>query len=293
MSAYTIKDLESLSGVKAHTIRVWEQRYDFLKPQRTVSNIRYYCNQELKTLLNVSLLNKYGYKISHINKMTNEEIAEKVQLLDEETAQRERIVNELVQEMAALNIFAFEQTLNKYIAARGIEKTIIQVVFPFLERTGLLWQTGNIHPAQECLVTNSIRQKLIVAIETATSSVKPDQSFLLFLPEGEQHELGLLFMYYLIKSRGATAIYLGADVPLKDVGYLVKIKKPSVVFVHLTAPCTSFNLDKFLLDIEKNFNDVPVIISGRLTHHLHKKIPGSVRFVKSQEEIMEYVSLIQ
>lgn len=292
MNAFTIKELESLSGVKAHTIRVWEQRYDFLKPQRTCTNIRYYCNDELRTLLNVALLNKYGNKISHINRMTSKEIAEKVLSLDEENAVRERIVNELVQEMAGLNIFEFEKTLNKHISAKGIEKTIIQVVFPFLEKTGILWQTGNINPAQEHLVTNIIRQKLIVAIETATSSVKLDQSFLLFLPEGEHHELGLLFMYYLIKSRGANVIYLGADVPLKDVSYLVKMKQPSIIFTHLTAPCTSFNFEKFLVTIDQSFNNVPILISGRITQLFRKKIPGSVQFVQSLEEVLEYLSLL-
>lgn len=292
MNAFTIKELENLSGIKAHTIRVWEQRYDFLKPQRTDTNIRYYCNDELKTLLNVALLNKYGYRISHINRMSPKEISERILSLDDETAVRERMVNELVQEMAELNIFEFEKTLNRYISAKGIEKTIIQVVFPFLEKIGILWQTGNINPAQEHLVTNIIRQKLIVAIETTTSSVKPDQTFLLFLPEGEHHELGLLFMYYLIKSRGASAIYLGADVPLKDVEYLVKMKRPSNIFIHLTSPCTSFNFEKFLTTIDQNFSNVPVIISGQITQQFRKKIPPSVKFMKSLEEVMEYLSLL-
>lgn len=290
MNAFTIKDLENLSGIKAHTIRIWEQRYNFLKPQRTTTNIRYYSNDELKMVLNIALLNKYGYKISHIDRMQPQEIKERILSLGDTRAIQERIVNELVQEMVDLDMPGFEKILNSYIATRGVERTVIQIIFPFLEKIGILWQTGHINPAQEHLVTNIIRQKLIVAIETTVSHIKIDKSFLLFLPEGEHHELGLLFMYYLLKSRGATTIYLGSNVPMKDVEYIIRLKKPDVTFVHMTAAAASFNFDKFLLNIEQKFNNTPTIISGQLTLHYRKKVPANVQFKKSLGEVMEYLS---
>src|SRR5919106_6009807 len=122
MSAFTIKDLENLSGIKAHTIRIWEQRYSFLRPQRTSTNIRYYTNEELKMVLNISLLNKYGYKISHIDRMSVNEIKEKILSLSQAQAQQERLINELVQYMIDLDPDSFEATLNNYIFSRGIEK---------------------------------------------------------------------------------------------------------------------------------------------------------------------------
>src|SRR5688572_6228935 len=137
MNAFTIKDLENLSGIKAHTIRIWEQRYDFLKPQRTETNIRYYSNEELKALLNISLLNKYGFKISHISKMEPDEIRKKILSLDDVRAVQERIVNDLVQQMVDLDIDKFEEVLNEYINAKGIEKTVTQIIFPFLEKIGI------------------------------------------------------------------------------------------------------------------------------------------------------------
>ena len=191
MNAFTIKDLENLSGIKAHTIRIWEQRYNFLKPQRTDTNIRYYSSDELKTVLNIALLNKYGFKISHIDRMQPEEIKAKILSLGDAKAIQERIVNELVQEMVDLNIEKLEKILANYISLRGIEKTVIHIIFPFLEKIGLLWVTGHINPAQEHLVTNVIRQKLIVAIETAITHLKVDKTVLLFLPEGEHHGRGL------------------------------------------------------------------------------------------------------
>lgn len=292
MNAFTIKDLENLSGIKAHTIRIWEQRYNFLKPHRTTTNIRYYSNTELKTVLNIAILNKYGYKISHIDRMLPQEITEKILSLIDIRAIQERIINELVQEMIDLEFEKFEKILTNYINAKGIERTVIQIIFPFMEKIGILWQTGHINPAQEHLVTNIIRQKLIVGIETTISHIKLEKTFLLFLPEGEHHELGLLFMYYILKSRGAKAIYFGANVPIKDVEYVINLKKPDIVFTHLTATAANFNFEKFLNNVEQRFKGVSTVISGPLTQQYKKKVPPSVHFKKSLSEVMDYLSVL-
>lgn len=290
MNEFTIKDLENLSGIKAHTIRIWEQRYSFLKPKRTGTNIRYYCNDELKTILNIALLNKYGFKISHIDRMRPDEIKEKILSLGDATAVQERVVNELVLEMAELNMDKFEKIITGYISSKGAERTVIQIIFPFLEKIGILWQTGHINPAQEHLVSNIIRQKLIAAIETTTPRTRLDKTFLLFLPEGEHHELGLLFVHYLLKNRGAAVIYLGANVPLKDAAYVIKLKTPDIVFVHLTSTASGFQFDKFLQNIDRQFESIPTILSGHLTQHYHKKLPGSVKFKKSLAEVVQFIS---
>lgn len=292
MNAFTIRDLENLSGIKAHTIRIWEQRYTFLKPHRTNTNIRYYSNDELKTVLNIALLNKYGFKISHIEKMQATEIRDKILSLGDARAIQERIVNDLVQEMVDMEFERFEKIIANYIIAKGIERTVIQIIFPFLEKIGILWLTGHVSPAQEHLVTNIIRQKLIVGIESTISPVRLDKTCLLFLPEGEHHELGLLFMYYLLKSRGARIIYLGANVPVKDAQYVIKSKKPDMVFVHLTATAANFNFDKFLQNIHLYFENTRTIISGQLTQQYKKNPPASVEFKKSLTEVMELLSSI-
>ncbi|MBK7562722.1 MAG: MerR family transcriptional regulator [Chitinophagaceae bacterium] len=292
MNAFTIKDLENLSGIKAHTIRIWEQRYQFLKPHRTTTNIRYYSNDELKTVLNIALLNKFGFKISHIDRMQPQEIREKILSMADARAIQERIINDLVQEMVCLEMERFEDILKNYIAAKGIERTVTQIIFPFLEKIGILWLTGHISPAQEHLVTNIIRQKLIVGIETAIPHIKIDKTVLLFLPEGEHHELGLLYLYYLLKSRGAKTIYLGANVPVKDVQHVIRIKKPDIVFVHLTATASNFNFEKFLQNVKLNFGDTKTIISGQLTKNYRKPVPISVEFKRSLPEVMELIASI-
>ncbi len=293
MNTFTIKDLENLSGIKAHTIRIWEQRYSFLKPQRTGTNIRFYSNEELKTVLNIALLNKYGFRISQIDRMLPQEIRDRIQSLDDAKAIQERIITEMVQEMVDLNMEKFERIIANYISARGIERAVIQVIFPFMERTGILWQTGHINPAQEHLVTNIIRQKLIVAIETTASRIQLNKTVLLFLPEGEHHELGLLFVYYLLKSRGAKTIYLGANVPLKDVVHVVHLKKPDMVFIHLTATATEFNFGRFLNSIQHRFGNITTVISGQLTNHYKKKVPAGVHFKNSLSEVLEYLSALR
>jgi MerR family transcriptional regulator, light-induced transcriptional regulator len=290
MHSFTIKDLENLSGIKAHTIRIWEQRYSFIKPERTGTNIRYYSNEELKKILNVALLNKYGYKISHIDKMNDGEMKEKILSLNQMEAQQERMVNDLIQCMVDIDIEKLEIILDKFIGARGIERTITQIIFPFLEKIGILWLTNHINPAQEHLVTNVIRQKLIVGIDSIVTSLKVNKTVLLFLPEGEYHELGLLFMNYLLKSRGIATVYLGSSVPLKDVAYIVKLKKPDYLYSHLTTVGQSFNFDKFISNVTQNFSDIPVIISGQLTCTYQKKIHPPLNFKRSFPEVMAFVS---
>jgi DNA-binding transcriptional MerR regulator len=290
MNAFTIKDLENLSGIKAHTLRIWEQRYGFLKPCRTDTNIRYYSNEDLKTILNISLLNKYGFKISHIDKMSTEQIHEKVLTLAQQEAQQERVVNELVKMMVDLDVDSFEDTIDDYIRNKGIEKTITQIIFNFMQKIGVLWMTNHINPAQEHLVTNIVRQKLIVGIEGITTPLKSTKSLLLFLPEAEYHEIGLLFMYYLLKSRGVNVIYLGCNVPLADVAYVANLKQPDYLYCHITKPGHNFNFDKFMGHINQKMPNTPCIISGLMTQNYEKKILPPIIFKKSFTEVMSFIS---
>ena len=290
MTKFTIKDLENLSGIKAHTIRIWEQRYSFLKPSRTDTNIRYYSNDDLKTILNISLLNKYGYKISHINNMSVNDVQARVAELNLAGAQQERIVNELIQVMVDLDISGFEKIIDKQIAANGIEKVILRLIFPFFERIGILWQTGHINPAQEHLTTNIIRQKLIVGIDQAKPVLKTKRSFLLFLPEREHHELGLLLVYYLLKKRGAEVFYIGANVPLKDAQFVNDTKKPDFIYIHLTSTSPGFNFEKFLRQTSEKILKTKIIISGFPTYGYKRSLPKNVEFKHSLVELVEFIS---
>lgn len=292
MNVFTIRDLENLSGIKAHTIRIWEQRYGFLKPNRTDTNIRYYSNEELKIVLNVALLNKFGFKISHIDKMGREEMSERILSLTDQDARLEKLVNDLIFHMIDLELVAFEKVLDDYILQNGIDRGISQLIFPYLDRIGILWLTNHIHPAQEHLVSNIIRQKLIVGIESVTTRRRIDRTLLLFLPEGEYHELGLLYVYYLLRSHGAQVLYLGADMPLKDVEFVCKYKRPDFLYTHLTGITGSFNFEKFLNRTHQLIPDIPLVISGQLAMNQLKKVPDGVGFKRSLGEVLEFVATL-
>jgi len=292
MNEFTIKDLENLSGIKAHTIRVWEQRYNFLKPQRTETNIRYYNNHELKMLLNIALLTKYGYKISHIDKMDEEDLKKSIISLSTAEAQQERMVNELIQCMVCLDVERFENMLDNYILAKGIDKTITQIVFPFLDRIGILWLTNHINPGQEHLVTNIVRQKLIVGIEGVSTHIVRNKKIMLYLPEGEHHELGLLYVTYLFKKHGVKVIYMGADVPLKDIKFVCEHKEPDYLYTHLTCITGGFHLEKYISQFQASLPKIPLIISGKISQKLKSKTPTTVQVKRSLPEVLEFVSAL-
>jgi DNA-binding transcriptional MerR regulator len=292
MSSYTIKDLEKISGIKAHTIRIWEQRYQFLQPQRTETNIRTYSSDELKTILNVSLLNKYGFKISHIDKMSAEQMEEKILSLNQIDAQRERVVNALIKEMVSLNMANFERQLDTYIGQKGIEKTIIEIIFPFMERVGILWVTNHINPAQEHLATNVIRQKIILGIEKLPPVLNYTKRIVLFMPEGEYHEIGLLYVHFLLKQRGFYVDYLGTNVPMVDLKYLSEFHKVDYLYCHLTSPARNFKIHKFFDQLAEVSKIIPIVISGQLAQAYKGQIAGNIQLKRTLAETISFLESI-
>ena len=292
MSSYTIKDLEKISGIKAHTIRIWEQRYQFLQPQRTETNIRTYSSDELKTILNVSLLNKYGFKISHIDKMSSDQMEEKILSLNQIDAQKERVVNALIKEMVSLNMANFERQMDTYIGQKGIEKTIIEIIFPFMERVGILWVTNHINPAQEHLATNLIRQKIILGIEKLPPVLQYSKRIVLFMPEGEYHEIGLLYVSFLLKQRGIFVDYLGTNVPMVDLKYLSEFHKVDYLYCHLTSPARNFKINKFFEQLAEVSKHIPIVISGQLAQAYKGQIAANIQLKRTLAETITFLESI-
>ena len=223
MAAYSIRDLERLSGIKAHTIRIWEKRYGLIEPRRTMTNIRTYCDTELKKILNVSVLNRNGLKISKIARMSPQEIADQIGRISHLVPDEQSQIEGLTMAMIDFDENRFERIIARSVIQFGFEDTIIKIIYPFFVKIGLMWQTGTVNPAQEHFVTNLVRQKVMVAID---NHFNPDNAnakhFLFFLPEGELHELGILFFAYLAKKRGHQIIYLGQSVPMSDLAELLQ-----------------------------------------------------------------------
>lgn len=289
MNVFSIKDLEALSGIKAHTIRIWEQRYSVLRPERTGTNIRTYNNEELRYLLNVALLNKHGYKISSITKMNPPELHERILGLNNESALNERSINQMIMHMSVLDMQVFESVIDKQVKNIGLRKTMTGLIFPFLNRIGMLWQTNHINPAQEHLVSHIIRQKIISAIDR-TPIPAPGSPVVLFLPPGEYHELSLLFAEFMMKSEGITTLYLGADVPLNDLTELVRLKQPSCLYTHITSLPQKTSFSRLMDQVLEVSNGVPVVISGRHAQLYKGIVPRGITLKTSLEDLQHFIT---
>ncbi|GAB4343980.1 MAG: MerR family transcriptional regulator [Flammeovirgaceae bacterium] len=262
---YSIKDLENLTGIKAHTIRIWEQRYNIIQPSRTDSNIRYYDSNDLKHMLNISLLNNNGVKISKIAEMSREEVCKAViEIINKNKGNYADQIAGLTVSMIDLNELQFEQIINENISSIGFEDTMLNIIYPFLARVGFLWQTEAINPAQEHFITNLIRQKLIVAIDAQKAQPLPDaKKFVLYLPEGELHEISLLFSQYLIKSRRLKSVYLGQSLPTDDLEKVYEIHQPDYLLTVITSsPNEPAEVEAYLNNLAKKFPNVQILVSG-------------------------------
>lgn len=293
LNYFSIKEIESLTGVKAHTLRIWEQRYGMITPKRTDTNIRYYDEADLKKLLNVSLLNRNGYKISEIASMNAETLMQEVLKLSQEKSDYESQLQALTLTMLELNEGAFEQLLNKSILQMGLEKTMMNLIFPFFRTIGIMWQTGSINPAHEHFITNIVRQKLIVAIDGQQNlSDIWSKKFMLFLPEGEFHEIGLLFANYAIRARGGRVVYIGANVPFNDLATVYRVYSPDYLFTVLTAPLLGGESGTTYLEkLSKSFPDSVIYATGgTLINDSDLIVPSNVRIIADLKEMLSIVS---
>lgn len=288
MATYTIKDLEKLSGIKAHTIRIWEKRYGLIEPQRTSTNIRSYCDLDLKRLLNISLLNQNGLKISKIARLSNDELSEKIHHLQQNPTDTESQIKSLAIAMMELDEDKFEKIISRAIIQLGFEDTIIKVMYPFFQKIGIMWQTGIINPAQEHFISNLIRQKMIMAIDSQITVNSPDhKSFMLFLPEGELHELGLLFFAYLIKKRGHRLIYLGQSVPMNDLIEAVKLRPVDYIVTAFVSSVNGQDIALYLKNLSDRLKNETIFISGSQVANVPDRLPSNVKSIPSPIEFIE------
>ncbi len=278
MKHFSIGDIESLTGIKAHTIRVWEQRYNIFRPKRTDTNIRYYDDNDLCLFLNIATLNENGYKISKIAKMNTDEIVETVKNLQSNIQNVPSQLQALCNAMIKMNEFEFESVLNECIAKLELEEAMAQILFPFLAQIGDMWQVGVINPAHEHFATHKIEQKIIEATYALKISTKANsKKFVLFLPPLEQHELGLLFAQYLLRKYGQHCLYLGQNLPFETLTEVVNYYEPDFAFTVLTTSLVNSNIENTLKHLKKATPNTKLILTGNLitnsdipnTEHLH------------------------
>lgn len=289
MANYSIKDLEYLSGIKAHTIRMWEKRYQLLDPNRSDTNIRYYSDEDVRRIMNVAMLVKSGYKISNVALYDEAKLQAEVLRQNKNLLDPDKNIEQLLMHTINLDTFGFEQLLNKIIQENGFSKTIQNVVFPFFERIGILWQAGSIFVAHEHFVSNLIRNRLIVEAAKFDNHLS-EKTILFFLREDEMHEMGLLYSYFLAAENGFRCVYLGQALPFDDLANLLRSTEFNFV-------CTSFihviekpELEQYLSNLSMVFNKNKVLITGRQIAIHKPKLPSNVVVIKNSNDFVKKIS---
>jgi DNA-binding transcriptional MerR regulator len=261
MNTYSVAQVEAITGINAHTLRIWERRYNFINPMRTATNIRYYSDAELRKLLSISVLQRNGYKISKIDKLDNEQITSAVEeILELSTTTNQDEINSLIISMLNFDENQFNKIFQRKLIQKGLLGTIIDVIYPFLYNIGILWGANKVIPAQEHFISNLIRQKVLSSIDLLPIPPNHAPGLLLFLLEDERHEIGLLLTSFIARSIGWRVIYLGQDVPtdnINDVTGLVKIDYLMTMLISTRTDNINILLQKLIDDTQ-----LPIVISG-------------------------------
>jgi methanogenic corrinoid protein MtbC1 len=255
---YQIKDLELISGIKAHTIRIWEQRYKIFTPERSATNIRFYSDEDLKKLLCIVVLLNCGSKISEFKNLTNSEIYVKVKLL----VNFDAVFENLLVAMLNFDQRFFNKLIDDYTKKNGFDTTIQDVIYPLFNKIGLLWQTSAISPSHEHFISNMLRQKFAAQIDNLPLPKKYKKTFLLFLPFYEQHEIGLLYAHYIAKKHGHNVVYLGQNVPTEDVLKAAAVIKPDVVISFFVSQVDTAMIIDMLTEFHANLANTTILVSG-------------------------------
>lgn len=289
MTLYSIKDLEYLSGIKAHTIRIWEKRYHLLDPNRTDTNIRSYSDHDVRRILNVALLIKNGYKISNVAAFDESKLQAEVLRINRNLTDPEKNIDQLLFHTVNLDTFGFEQLLDKIIGEFGFSKTIHQVVFPFFERIGILWQAGSIFTAHEHFVSNLVRNRLIR--ETGKFERNESaQTVLFFLRENEWHELSLLYFNFLAAQAGLRCVYLGQSLPFEDLSNLLINSEFDFVCTSFIQAIEKTELEQYLANLSLVFNRNKILIAGRQVIIHKPKLPSNVLLIKNSSDFIKKIS---
>jgi MerR family transcriptional regulator, light-induced transcriptional regulator len=274
-SVFSIKDLENLSGIKAHTIRIWEKRYNILEPMRSNTNIRNYDLLSLQKLLNIVLLHDYGYKISRIAEHSTEKIELLVREIISEKSSKNHAINAFKMAMINFDQAMFFNTYNNLLSEKSFREVFYDVVIPLMNEIGLLWQSGTLTPAQEHFISYLIKQKLLINTEKLQilEPTRTDKIFVLYLPENEIHELGLMYLNYEILLNGYKTIYLGESVPIESLKDMKNYFDNIVYVSYITVQPTKDDLDEYIKEISAEILDAnsQIWFLGRMTEFIDTK----------------------
>ncbi|MBC7607164.1 MAG: MerR family transcriptional regulator [Burkholderiales bacterium] len=271
-NVFSIKDLENLSGIKAHTIRIWEKRYNVLEPMRTETNIRLYDLASLQKLLNITLLHNHGYKISKISKFPPEKIPALVKEIISEKSVKTHAINAFKMAMMNFDQVLFFTTYENLLSEKSFREVFYEVFIPLMTELGLLWQSDTITPAHEHFISYLIKQKLLINTEKVQvlPPTKTDKVFVLYLPMNEIHELGLMYLHYEVVSSGYHTIYLGESVPIDSLKDLKKYFSNIVFVTYMTVEPDKENVNNYVISVKDQVldDDSEVWFIGKMTEYI-------------------------
>ncbi len=293
-SGYSIRELENLTGIKAHTIRIWEKRHGMFQPKRTDTNIRYYSNEDLKKILKIAALLQQGLKVSAITQLSNDELDEyMLQQMHQEEETDHSIEAARKSLLTALTDFD-EETFNKafslVLLRHGLTETIIKVIYPVLENIGILWSTGAVMPAQEHFISALVRQKILSATDTLIHKTNSNEKWILFLPDGELHELGLLLANYIIRSTGRKTIYLGQSVPVENVIKVAMVTEATHIYMFAVSVKDKLEIKKQIQELNKELPSIKTFISGNPTLIQSLKLPSTMQHLQDVSSLNEILT---
>ena len=287
MERFTIKDIENLTGIKAHTFRIWEQRYKIFTPKRKESKHRYYDNDDLKKLLRIAFLYHNGWKASRISTLSDQQIIREIeQSVIEDHNNNNIIIGRLLEFSIDFDEESFKKTLHEVIRTKGFEYCILEICYPFLSRVGLLWSTNHIIPAQEHFSSYLI-QHLVISETDKLPKPLSDNSIVLICPQEEYHELPLLFMNYLFRKHSWDTVYLGKNCGFDMIEELQKTRKVSDVYIHLLTNFTGLETSAYFEAISKHFPNISFIASGDTIKDVDLSLPN-LKILRSPSEIKNY-----
>ena len=273
MSHFSISDLEQLSGIKAHTIRMWEQRYGLLQPVRTATNIRTYSDDDLRRLLNVTTLYSRGQRISQVARLSDAEIKEAVLACCDDDHDYHFQVNALLAAMLGFDEPHLNQILGEATARLGFENMMMRVVYPLLQRIGLMWLAGTVDLAQEHMLAHLLRQKLMAATNALPTVPATARRWVLFLPADELHELALLFMNYVLRARGQHTLYLGQNLPMVGLLNVNAAYQPDAVVTVLTTQPERGRVAEYAGELRGLFPEAQLVLYGPLARQDGLELP--------------------
>lgn len=293
MGKYSIKDVETLSGVKAHTLRIWEQRYKIVVPERTDTNIRYYTDEQLRLILNIALLNKQGMKISKLANLDSFDIEQKVGEMQTSDSPFEYYINLMISSMIILDHEDFSAAVSKALDVYSFEKFCSDIVFPFLKRIGVLWMSGSINPAQEHFASNIIKRKIIIEIDKLNKHKEGGKEFLLFLPEGEFHELSLLVSEFIILNNGHNTHYFGSSLPVSDLKEILQLVSADYIFCVMLVNKDISEMQSQIETISNLAGDATVMIAGIIEVLNEINLPSNIKLIEDINSFSKFIKSIK